>query len=120
MSDNSAISSARNALKKEFEAAKDKSTVLRSKHLGQLYSILKDAPNKELAYEFINYMLDPQVYAKVVEFFRFPSIIPDAMKYTEVKPFYELKDIMKFEFKEDVGAAIENYDKVWQEVKVGQ
>lgn len=82
--------------------------------------ILKDAPNKELAYEFINYMLEPQVYAKVVEFFRFPSIIPDAMKYTEVKPFYELKDIMKFEFKEDVGAAIENYDKVWQEVKVGQ
>lgn len=81
--------------------------------------ILKTAPNKELAYEFINYILDPQVYAKVIEFFRFPSIIPDAMKYTDVKPFYELSDIQKCEFKEDVGPAIESYDKVWQEIKMG-
>lgn len=81
--------------------------------------ILKDAPNKELAYEFINYMLDPQVYAKVIEFFRFPSIIPEAMNYTTVKPFYELNDIIKCEFKEDVGSSIETYDKVWQDIKMG-
>jgi spermidine/putrescine transport system substrate-binding protein len=80
--------------------------------------ILKDAPNKELAYQFMNYILEPQVYAKVIEFFRFPSIIPEAMKYTTVKPFYELKDIIKFEFKEDVGSSIEIYNRVWQEIKM--
>ena len=42
------------------------------------------------------------------------------MKYTNVKPFYEISDIMKFEFKEDVGPAIEDYNKIWQEIKIGQ
>lgn len=81
--------------------------------------ILKEAPNKELAYQFMNYMLEPQVYAKVIEFFRFPSIIPEAMKYTTVKPFYEIEDIIKCEFKEDVGPSIEVYDKIWQDIKMG-
>jgi spermidine/putrescine transport system substrate-binding protein len=82
--------------------------------------ILKGAKNKDLAYAFINYMHEPEVYAKIVDFLMLPSINVEARAFRKVKPNYELSDLATCEFKEDLGPALELYNKIWQEIRVGK
>lgn len=82
--------------------------------------ILKDSKNKELAYKFINFIHEPTIYSQIVDFLRLPSINKEANKYRSKKPRYELKDLAKSELKEDIGEALEIYNKIWQEIRIGK
>jgi spermidine/putrescine transport system substrate-binding protein len=82
--------------------------------------LLKDSKNVELAYTFMNYIHEPSVYAKIVDFLMLPSINVDARNHTKVKPNYEISDLANSEFKEDLGPALELYNNVWQEIRIGE
>ena len=81
--------------------------------------ILKDAKNVELAYKFIDYILRPQVYARIMDAFGYPGLVPSADQYREVEPFYTGEDLPNSEFRLDVGTGIELYNQAWQEIRVG-
>jgi spermidine/putrescine transport system substrate-binding protein len=80
--------------------------------------ILKDAKNKELAQEFINYIHDPESYAKFVDKFGFPSINVPARQIRKSKPVYTEEDLKNCELKLDLGEKLEMYNKIWEEIKV--
>lgn len=82
--------------------------------------ILKDARNKELAYKFINYIHEPKVYAKIVDFLMLPSINIPSRPLRTVKPNYDITDLSNSEFKEDLGENLELYNKIWQEIRIGK
>ncbi len=82
--------------------------------------ILKDAKNKELAYSFINYIHEPAVYAKIVDFLKLPSINTGAAALRKKPPRYELSDLDNSEFKEDLREHLELYNKLWQEIRIGK
>lgn len=81
--------------------------------------ILKDSKNKDLAYQFINYIQKPEVYAKVVDYLMLPSVNVKARELIKVKPKYTHEDLKSCEFKEDLGKDLELYNKIWQEIRVG-
>jgi spermidine/putrescine transport system substrate-binding protein len=82
--------------------------------------ILKGAKNIDLAYRFINYIHEPEVYAKIMDHFMLPSINVPARSHMKVKPHYQIADLEKSEFKEDLGGYLELYNKIWQEIRVGK
>lgn len=82
--------------------------------------MLKNARNKEIAYQFINFIHEPQIYAKIVDFLMLPSINVDARNLRIKKPNYEISDLMNSEFKEDLGENLELYNKIWQEIRIGK
>lgn len=82
--------------------------------------IPKNSKNKQLAEQFINYLLRPEVAAKNSNFLKYPT--PNA----KAKPLldrngsgatYELPANVKFYSIEDVEAAGKLYEKIWTEVK---
>ncbi len=81
--------------------------------------ILKDAKNKEQAYTFINYIHRPDVYAKIADYLKLPALNVKARELTKVKPNYSYDDLANCELKEDLGANLELYNKLWQEIRVG-
>ncbi len=81
--------------------------------------ILKDARHKDLAHAFINYIHDPMVFARIVDYLGYPSINAAAQKYRTRKPNYELKDLSRCELKEDLGPALDMYNKVWEQIRIG-
>ncbi len=82
--------------------------------------LLKDAKNKDLAYQFMNFIHEPQVYARIADFLMLPSINVKAREVRTVKPNYEISDLENCEFKEDLGPALEMYNRIWQEIRVGK
>jgi spermidine/putrescine transport system substrate-binding protein len=81
--------------------------------------ILKDSKNKDLAYKFIDFIHRPEIYAQVADYLMLPSINVKARELTKVKPNYSYEDLKNCEFKEDLGADVELYNKIWQEIRVG-
>jgi spermidine/putrescine transport system substrate-binding protein len=81
--------------------------------------ILKNAPDKDAAYAFINYIHSPQVFARIVDYLGYPCINAAARPYLRRKPNYELADLKKCEFKEDLGPNIELYNKIWEQIRMG-
>jgi spermidine/putrescine transport system substrate-binding protein len=82
--------------------------------------LLKDAKNKDLAYQFMNYIHEPEVFAKIVDFLKLPSINTAANAHRKVQPKYLLSDLANSEFKDDLGDNLELYNKIWQEIRVGK
>jgi len=82
--------------------------------------ILKEAKNKDLAHTFINYIHEAKVYAKIVDYLRYPCINVAAKKFTTKKPNYELSDLANSELKNDIGESLELYNKIRQEIRVGR
>lgn len=88
-------------------------------------AIPKGAPHKELAEKFINFILEPEVGAKVSNFIHFGS--PN--KVARERGLIDKKDLEnpqiyppaavfeKLKFIQDVGSATTLYDKAWTEVK---
>ncbi len=109
---------------REYDSAKvDDVDFFIPKEGGPMYMdnlvILRDSKNKDLAYAFINYIHDPVVYATIIDYLRYPCINAAARRFQTKKPNYQLDDLKNSEFKEDVGANLELYNKVWQEIRVG-
>lgn len=85
--------------------------------------IPKNAPNKETAELFINYILEPQVHADITNFTWAGN--PNGAAYSFIdKNIFNNKSIFlsdslfqKSEFVKDVGKFSSEYDRVWSEIK---
>lgn len=82
--------------------------------------ILKGAKNKELAYKFIDFIHRPDIYAMVADYLMLPSLNVKARELTKEEPNYSYEDLANCEFKEDLGADVELYNNIWQEIRVGR
>ncbi|NCN05652.1 MAG: extracellular solute-binding protein [Spirochaetales bacterium] len=112
-----------NALAEVEETEIEKVGILFPEEGGGLYLdsmvILKDAKNIDLAYNFINFILRPEIYARIMDAFGYPGLVPAANAYRQSEPLYTAEDLPNHEFRLDVGPAIELYNRAWQEVRVG-
>ncbi len=85
--------------------------------------IPKDAPNKELAEKFIDYLLRPEINAKITVFTKYGTCVegakehlPEALqKHEYIYPSAEV--IKTLERIKDPGEFLQQYDRVWEEVK---
>jgi spermidine/putrescine transport system substrate-binding protein len=82
--------------------------------------LLKNSKNKETAYLFMNFIHEPQIYAKIADYLMLPCINTKAIVYRTKKSNYDIPDLANSEFKEDLGENIELYNKIWQEIRVGK
>ena len=82
--------------------------------------LLAGAKHTELAYTFMNYIHEPAVYAKIVDFLKLPSVNTAAEKLRKDPARYSLSDLSRSQFKEDLGEYIERYNTLWQEIRIGK
>lgn len=80
--------------------------------------VLKNAKHRELAFAFINYIHEPRVYAKIADFLTLPSVNTEARKYTTNSTIYSIQDLDNCEIKDDLGPALDLYNKIWQEIRI--
>ncbi len=86
-------------------------------------AVLAQAPHKDLAEKFLNYLLDPEVGAKISNFTQFASPNKAALKFLKAEdvknpaiyPSAEIK--AKLEFLEDLGGKTRLYDEIWTQIK---
>jgi spermidine/putrescine transport system substrate-binding protein len=81
-------------------------------------AILKSAKNKELAYEFINYIHTPEVYARIADFLALPSINIGARSLIKKQPIYPFESLKKCEMIDDIGDKISLVEDIWRELKI--
>ena len=82
------------------------------------FCIPKGAPHPELAHAFINFMLDPAIYAEFLDTFGFPpSIHTEAGNFQKKQPHYTLDDLKDCVLKKDLGANLELYNRYWQRIR---
>lgn len=80
--------------------------------------ILKDAKNYDLAMEFINFIHRPEIYAKFLDEFRFPSSVnTEAEQYMTSIPMYKAEEMNNCEIKENLGAGLEKFNDIWQQIR---
>ena len=81
------------------------------------------APHKAIAAQFINYLLRPEINAKVTEFTKYGTCVPAARNYLPETlrnhpGIYPAEDVLnKLESIRDLGDFTRNYDRAWTEVK---
>jgi spermidine/putrescine transport system substrate-binding protein len=90
-------------------------------------SIPKNAPHKALAEKFINFILEPEVSAKISNFIRYGTpnktaiemglINPEDLKNPAIYPPPEV--FKRLTYIRDVGSVVKLYDRVWTEIKLG-
>lgn len=80
--------------------------------------MLKGAKNVESAYKFMNYIHRPEVYAQISDWLSLPAINVPARDLMKVTPNYTIDDMKNCEFKNDIGNAIQTYNKIWQEIVI--
>jgi len=84
------------------------------------FCILKGAKNADTAYDFINYMLRPDIAARVSDYLMLPSPNVPARALMTGKPNYSFADLAAGEFKEDLGQeGLALYNEVWRRIRVG-
>ena len=82
------------------------------------FCIPKGAPHPELAHAFINFVLEPTVYAEFLDTFGFPpSIHTEAGYYQKKRPHYALDDLNDCILKKDLGANLDLYNTYWQRIR---
>ena len=86
-------------------------------------AIPSKAPHRDLAEKFINFILEPEIGAKLSNFNQYPTpnkaakalVNPDDLKNPAIYPTPEIE--AKLEFLKDLGAATKLYDEIWTQVK---
>jgi spermidine/putrescine transport system substrate-binding protein len=86
-------------------------------------AIPAEAPHRDLAEKFINYILEPDTGARISNFTQFatpnakskPMIKPADLKNPAIYPSEELQK--KMEFLEDLGGKTRLYDEAWTQIK---
>lgn len=90
------------------------------------YAIPKGAKNKELAEKFINFMLEPEVSAKNFEYIGYSNPNTKAMEFHSEdyrnNTMINLTDeeLARTEWLDNVGEALQLYDRLWSELKSGR
>lgn len=88
--------------------------------------IPKDAKNKELAEKFINFILEPEISAEIAEHQPYINPNKEARKLIDedilnnIAIYPPEEEIERLEYIEDIGEAIQLYDRVWSEAKGSQ
>jgi spermidine/putrescine transport system substrate-binding protein len=90
-------------------------------------SIAKDAPHKEMAEKFMNFLLEPEISAKISNFLKYSSPNQTAIDKGLIakedlanKAIYPAKETFeKLTYIKDVGEANRLYDQAWTEIKAG-
>lgn len=90
-----------------------------------LMAIPKGAPHKELAEEFMNFILEPEIGARISNFIHYgsPNLTARERKLIDAKDLknpaiYPPPEIWaKLQYVDDVGPALSLYDRAWTEVK---
>jgi spermidine/putrescine transport system substrate-binding protein len=85
--------------------------------------VLAKAPNRDLAEKFINFVLEPEVGAKISNYTQFTTpnatarkfINPELLKNEAIYPTEET--MKKLEFLKDVGRDTRLYDQLWTSIK---
>ena len=81
--------------------------------------ILKNSKKVDLATEFINYIHNPENYAKFLDFFQFPSYVnPEAEQYRKTVPLYKAEELENCELKDDVGNFMATYYEKWEKLRL--
>lgn len=80
--------------------------------------MLKSSRHKDLAYLFINYIHEPEVFSKIVSFLRLPSLNTEARKFVTQPPIYKIEDLAPCEIKEDLGEGLVKFNRVWGQVRM--
>lgn len=84
------------------------------------FVILKDAPHKEAAYKFINFILRPDVYAKIADTLETPSINVPARELMTVEPLYQISDLENTQVLKDIHSTLDLQNKYWQEILISE
>lgn len=84
-------------------------------------ALVKDAPNSENAYKFLQYVYKPENFIKVYEHFRAPSVVKGVEEKSEVKALVKASQVVE---NGKLPAALsdeakEKQDKIWNEIKLG-
>ncbi len=85
--------------------------------------IPKSAPHKDLAEKFINYLLRPEVNAKITAFTRYGTCVPAAKEHLpedlqKHQFIYPSKEILEsLEWIKDLGDFTQQYSRAWDEIK---
>jgi len=85
--------------------------------------IPKSAPHKALAEQFINYLLRPEVNAKITAFTKYGTCVPAAKEFLpehlrEHKFIYPPQEVLEsLEWLRDPGDFTRHYDRAWEEIK---
>lgn len=82
------------------------------------FAILKDAPNKDAAYKFIEFIHRPENYKVVAEHLGLPSINVPARDYIGTEPMYEIDDLKNTEILRDIKSTLDIQNKYWQQIMV--
>ena len=86
-------------------------------------AIPSQAPHRDLAEKFINYLLEPEVGARLSSFTQFATPNKESLPLINAedrnnRAIYPTEDILaKLEFVQDLGPAMQIYDELWTEVK---
>jgi spermidine/putrescine transport system substrate-binding protein len=81
------------------------------------------APHRDTAEKFINFLLEPEISAKVAKFSQYATpnqkakalVNPDDLKNTAIYP--DAATLEKLEFLQDLGRKTRLYDEIWAQVK---
>lgn len=76
------------------------------------------AKNKTLAEEFINFLYEPENYAKFLDEFNFPpTVMKKAEKYMSTTPFYSVEEALQCPIELDIAEANDIWVNAWQRIR---
>ncbi len=82
--------------------------------------MLKSAPHKRAAHEFLNYVLRPEVAAAIADKTGYGTPNLAALPLTKSKiPYPNADELNRLEFQTDLGRGAELWDRLWTEIKSG-
>ncbi|MEQ8372378.1 MAG: spermidine/putrescine ABC transporter substrate-binding protein, partial [Roseibium aggregatum] len=90
------------------------------------YSLLKDAPNKDASYEFMSYILRPEVAAKTTELTKTATVVSGVQELlppeiANNESIYPPQDVMeKLQIFVDLGRDLQLYNSEWTRIKTAQ
>jgi spermidine/putrescine transport system substrate-binding protein len=80
--------------------------------------IPKSAPHKQAAHRFMDFILRPDIGAKISDFTGYGSPNVKA-KAEKPVPFPTDDELKRLEYQKDLGAAVAAWDQIWTEIKSG-
>ncbi|HQQ57554.1 MAG TPA: extracellular solute-binding protein, partial [Mesotoga sp.] len=83
------------------------------------FVILKGARNIDNAHLFINYILRPEVSAKISDYLLLPSPNVPARELMEEEPVYTAQEMENTELIKDLGRDLRLYNDLWNEIRFG-
>lgn len=78
------------------------------------------APHKRAAHEFMNFVLRPEISAKIADFTGYGAPNQKGMELSQAKlPFPTAEELQRLEYHADLGEATQVWDQIWTEIKAG-